>query len=68
VWDARKGAVELYDSFTSIGLKVDDFEGVRYKRIAHIKSLIADGLLDESLRWKTVPAQTSAVAAEVGVA
>jgi nucleoside-diphosphate-sugar epimerase len=68
VWDARKGAKELYDAFTSIGLKVDDFEGVRYKRIAHIKSLIANGVLDESLRWKTVPAQASVIAAEVGVA
>jgi nucleoside-diphosphate-sugar epimerase len=68
VWDARKGAKELYDSFTSIGLKVDDFEGIRYKRIAHIKSLIADGLLDESLRWKTAAAPVGDVAAEVGVA
>jgi nucleoside-diphosphate-sugar epimerase len=68
VWDARKGAKELYDAFTSIGLKVEDFEGVRYKRIAHIKSLIASGILDESLRWKTVPAQAGAVEAEVGVA
>jgi nucleoside-diphosphate-sugar epimerase len=69
VWDARKGAIELYDAFTSSGLKVDDFEGIRYKRIAHIKSLIADGILDNSLRWKSVPAeQTSAVATEVGVA
>jgi nucleoside-diphosphate-sugar epimerase len=67
-WDARKGAAELYDSFTSIGLKVDDFEGVRYKRIAHIKSLIADGILDESLRWKTGMGTESTAAAAVGVA
>lgn len=50
VWDARKGARELYDTYRRIGLTVDEFEGVRYKRIAHIRSLIAEGALDETLR------------------
>jgi nucleoside-diphosphate-sugar epimerase len=50
VWDARKGAKELYDTYRRIGLTVDEFEGVRYKRIAHIRSLIAEGALDETLR------------------
>jgi len=50
VWDARKGAQELYDTYRRIGLTVDEFEGVRYKRIAHIRSLIAEGALDETLR------------------
>jgi nucleoside-diphosphate-sugar epimerase len=68
VWDARRGAIELYNSFTKTGLTVDDFEGVRYKRIAHIRSLIADGHLDESLRWKTSPEQAKSITAEVGVA
>jgi nucleoside-diphosphate-sugar epimerase len=49
-WDARKGARELYDTYRRIGLTVDEFEGVRYKRIAHIRSLIAEGALDETLR------------------
>jgi nucleoside-diphosphate-sugar epimerase len=50
VWNARKGAQELYDTYRRIGLTVDEFEGVRYKRIAHIRSLIAEGALDETLR------------------
>jgi nucleoside-diphosphate-sugar epimerase len=50
VWDARKGAQELYETYKAIGLKVDDFEGVRYKRIAHIRSLISEGVIDKDLR------------------
>lgn len=50
VWDARKGAQELYDAYRTIGLKLEDFEGPRYKRIDHIRKLIAAGRLDSSLR------------------
>lgn len=49
-WDARKGAQELYDAYRTIGLKLEDFEGPRYKRIDHIRELIASGRLDSSLR------------------
>ena len=50
-WDARKGAQELYETYQKAGLKLDEFEGPKYKRIDHIKHLINDGLLDETLRW-----------------
>lgn len=50
-WDARRGAQELYDAYQKTSLKLDDFEGPKYKRIDHIKKLIGDGLLDETLRW-----------------
>ncbi|HEX6545666.1 MAG TPA: SDR family oxidoreductase [Bryobacteraceae bacterium] len=61
VWDARKGTKELYDTYRRIGLTVDEFEGIRYKRIAHIRSLIAEGALDETLRVTAL--QPAAVAA-----
>ncbi len=51
-WDARMGAKELYDAYQQVGLVLDEFEGPRYRRIHHIKKLIADGRLDESLRWR----------------
>ncbi|MFK8182137.1 MAG: NAD-dependent epimerase/dehydratase family protein [Phormidesmis sp.] len=51
-WDARKGVVELYEAYQKVGLTLKDFEGNRYQRIAHIKSLIADNILGEDLRWK----------------
>jgi hypothetical protein len=50
-WDAVKGAQELYEAYQKIGLKLEDFEGPRYKRIDHIKMLIAKQELDDSLRW-----------------
>jgi hypothetical protein len=40
-----------------VGLQLDEFEGPRYRRIDHIKMLIAEGRLDERLRWRAaVPA------------
>lgn len=50
-WTARRGVEELYEAYRSVGLTLDDFEGERYKRIAHIKRLVADGALDQELRW-----------------
>lgn len=51
-WDARRGAQELYDAYRQVDLRVEDFEGPRYKRIDHIKHLISSGQLDTSLRWR----------------
>ncbi|MEO1620914.1 MAG: NAD(P)-dependent oxidoreductase [Cyanobacteria bacterium J06632_3] len=56
-WNARKGVQELYDAYKAIGLTLDEFEGDRYQRIAHIKSLLKSGQLNNDLRWQTaVPA------------
>jgi nucleoside-diphosphate-sugar epimerase len=52
-WDARKGARELLEAYRNVGLKLEDFEGTRYKRIDHIKMLLSQQLLDASLRWRT---------------
>lgn len=49
-WDAVKGAQELYETYKSVGLKLEDFEGPKYKRIDHIKMLIDEGHIDSSLR------------------
>jgi nucleoside-diphosphate-sugar epimerase len=51
-WDAQRGAQELYEAYQRVSLTPDEFEGPRYKRIAHIKELVRRGLLDESLRWR----------------
>jgi nucleoside-diphosphate-sugar epimerase len=60
-WTAQKGAEELYNTYKKVGLQLEDFEGERYKRIAHIKLLIGDGKLDTNLRWQTATLQTVAV-------
>lgn len=50
-WDARKGAQELYEAYKEEGIRVEDFEGPRYKRIDHIRQLLSSGELDQTLRW-----------------
>ena len=54
-WDARKGARELCDAYREVGLKLEDFEGQRYRRIDQLRRLMAEGYLDEDLRWKSQP-------------
>jgi nucleoside-diphosphate-sugar epimerase len=61
VWNARRGAKELYDTFVSRGLRLEEFEGPRYQRIGHLKALLADKLLDEALRWRTPAGSISVV-------
>lgn len=51
-WDARKGVKELYEAYQNVGLTLDEFEGDRYQRIAHIKALLAEGKLGKDLRWR----------------
>lgn len=53
-WTAQKGAEQLYQAYCQIGLTLDDFEGERYKRIAHIKSLLNQKLIDSNLRWQSL--------------
>jgi nucleoside-diphosphate-sugar epimerase len=53
-WNARLGAQELYDAYQKVGLTLEEFEGPRYQRIAHIKKLLSEEKLDQSLRWQTL--------------
>ncbi|MBK1700119.1 NAD-dependent epimerase/dehydratase family protein [Thiococcus pfennigii] len=52
-WTARRGVEQLYHAYKTIGLQLEDFEGPRFMRIAHMKALVEEGLLDANLRWKT---------------
>jgi nucleoside-diphosphate-sugar epimerase len=56
VWDARKGARQLYEAYKAVGLKLEDFEGPRYRRIDQIKRMLAAGNLGPDLRWQSEPA------------
>lgn len=51
-WTARRGVEQLYDAYKQEGISLDDFEGPKYKRIAHVKQMIGEGKLDANLRWK----------------
>src|SRR6185503_5834655 len=50
-WNAHRGAEELYAAYQAVGLVIDDCEGPRFKRIDHLKQLLAAGRLDPTLRW-----------------
>jgi nucleoside-diphosphate-sugar epimerase len=51
-WTARMGVQECYDSYVKHGLNKDEYEGIKYKRIAYIQNLIEKNKLDTNLRWQ----------------
>jgi nucleoside-diphosphate-sugar epimerase len=63
-WHVRLGAQELYAACQRAKLSLQDFDGPRFKRITHIRKLLAEGCLDSNLRWtSTVPATVPAASA-----
>lgn len=52
-WTVRGSIHQLLEHYRSIGLRPEEFEGPRYNRIAHLKSLMDKGCLSPSLRWKS---------------
>ncbi len=54
MWSVQQGIEQLYRAFTEKPVSVEDFEGSRYSRIAHIKDLLAKNRLDERLRWSSL--------------
>src|SRR3989442_1703580 len=52
-WNARRGAEELYAAYRTAGLVIDDCEGPRFKRIDHLKHLMAANRVDATLRWRS---------------
>jgi len=51
-WNARLGARELYSAYQEAGLTKEDFLGRKYVRLNQLKHLLAQGRLDDSLRWR----------------
>jgi nucleoside-diphosphate-sugar epimerase len=49
-WTVRRGIQELYQALSENGLTLQDFEGERFKRIAHVQKLIKSGELQPDLR------------------
>jgi nucleoside-diphosphate-sugar epimerase len=52
-WNVPRGVKQVYDSYRTIGLQKDVYEGPKYKRVAQIKYLLSTGQLDETLRWRS---------------
>jgi nucleoside-diphosphate-sugar epimerase len=57
-WDARKGARQLLEAYRAVGLRLEEFEGPRYRRIDQLRSLLAEGRLAADLRWTGLPVAT----------
>ena len=51
-WDARRGARELYRAYLAAGVRVEEFEGPRYRRVDHLRYLLEQGYIDVTLRWR----------------
>jgi nucleoside-diphosphate-sugar epimerase len=49
-WNVASGAKELYQAFQRQRLTTDEFEGPRFKRIAHLQELLSRGSLDATFR------------------
>jgi nucleoside-diphosphate-sugar epimerase len=49
-WTVRRGAEQLHRAYVEHGLRLDEFEGPRFQRVAHIKQLMRDGHVDARLR------------------
>ncbi len=59
-WTARRGAEQLLNAYRNYGLTLEEFEGPRYQRIAHVRGLLASGWLDQTLRIDSTAAGTPA--------
>ncbi|TFZ08069.1 NAD-dependent epimerase/dehydratase family protein [Ramlibacter humi] len=51
-WDARRGAQQLYDVFTRIGLDRAGFDARPFTRLKQLKYLSSTGQVDERLFWR----------------
>ncbi|HXF34381.1 MAG TPA: SDR family oxidoreductase [Candidatus Acidoferrales bacterium] len=50
VWDVPRGVRELYAALQKHPVSAEEFEGIQYCRIAHLRWLIDEGLVDGALR------------------
>lgn len=50
-WTVERGIAQLYEQYMESGLTLDDFEGKKYQRIAHLKFLLAGERVDQEFRW-----------------
>ncbi len=50
-WTAAMGAAELLEAYTRFGLTLQEFEGPKYQRLAHIKLLLNEGTISADLRF-----------------
>ena len=50
-WNARSGAEQVYNSLVGTHLRLEEFQGRRFTRLAQLRYLLESGTIDPSLRW-----------------
>jgi nucleoside-diphosphate-sugar epimerase len=50
-WNLRRGVRQLRDGFRDFGVSVEEFEGSRYQRLAHVRQLIAEDRITSNLTF-----------------
>ncbi len=51
-WTVRASAEQMFAAYRDHGLRIEDFEGAQFMRIARLKELASEGRLDGTLRWR----------------
>jgi len=51
-WTVRASVEQMLAAYRDHGLRIEDFASRLFLRIAQVKALMADGRLDEALRWR----------------
>jgi len=51
LWNAERGAAQLYDAYREAGLTRDAPEGQRFIRLNQLTHLMSTGAVDAQLRW-----------------
>lgn len=51
-WTVKKGVEECYETYKKHGVTLEEFEGPKYQRLAHIKMLMENGVIDSKLRFR----------------
>jgi nucleoside-diphosphate-sugar epimerase len=51
-WTVRASVEQMLAAYRDHGLRIEDFEGSVFMRIARLKELMAERRLDEELRWR----------------
>jgi nucleoside-diphosphate-sugar epimerase len=49
-WNVKTGAEQLYEAYKKVDLRVEEFEGPRYRRITNLENSVKTGRLDQNLR------------------
>ena len=50
-WSVRRGANQLYEAYGKCGLTLEEFKAPKYQRISHVRKLLAEGIIDSTLRY-----------------